>query len=653
MVDLKRILSSSQLPTLPTVAVRLLEQAKNSETEIRDVIETIKTDPAISAKIVKAANSTYYAIRTEVKAIERAVPLLGTTVSTTLALSFSLTDDAMTRGPLVTHYQNYWKQSVLQAVAAETLGARLNPAQAPEFFLAGLLQDIGRLALLKAAPRDYLAVLTEAETSTVPLQDLEQAKLGIDHVLVGAKLMEQWKLPAPLVDAIRIHHDPASSFGPAPLTADNTLPAVIAVSAALGDYFCSSAKGAALERLRQLATDLFSLSEDGLQELIAACSQRFEQASELFQVDAESLGDPADLMVQANEQLVQLTLREHVASTQAKVQQEATEREKQELQTQNLALQQQALHDPLTRLYNRGFFDESVTREVGRTQRLAIPVAVIFTDIDHFKKLNDTYGHQFGDEVLKGVAKTLQASVRSSDIVARYGGEEFVVLVSQPTEKGVEKLAERLREQVAAMTFTSEQGPVKVTCSVGTAIAIPGRKEADLGPRLVAAADECLYEAKHGGRNRVCNKSLVSELDRQLLHQVTNHRFSRWLVAQQLLDVPSASRALLECPPQSARTGELAEMYGYLTSDQVAEVLADQEQTAERFGAIAIRLGYLTTEQLVHLLTLQQENPKQLASAIIRLGLMPPDRAAKALEQYVLTQVPRPNVVRAAAAAGR
>lgn len=195
MIDLKRILSSSQLPTLPSMAVRLLEQTKDPETEIRDVIETIKTDPAISAKIVKAANSTYYAIRTEVKAIERAVPLLGMTVSTTLGLSFSLTDDAMTHGPLVVHYQNYWKQSVLQAVAAETFGARLFPAQAPEYFLAGLLQDIGRLALLKAAPRDYLPVLTQAETSATPLQDLEQPHLGIDHVLVGTKLIEQWKLP--------------------------------------------------------------------------------------------------------------------------------------------------------------------------------------------------------------------------------------------------------------------------------------------------------------------------------------------------------------------------------------------------------------------------------------------------------------------------
>lgn len=640
MLNTKRLFASTQLPTLPTVAVKLLELAKNPETEIRQVIETIKADPAISAKILKSANSTYFGFKSEIRAVERAIPLLGTTVSTTLALSFSLNDDTMTSGALAEYYKAYWRQSVVQSCAAERLGQRINPAVAPEFFLAGLLMDIGRLALLKAAPRDYLPVLDACADGQHSLQDMEDKKLGTNHAAIGAQLMETWKLPEAITQSVRWHQASYADLDGFRNHEHFQLLAAINVAAAVGDYFCTGLKGRALERMRKLYTECLGFPADSLDAYLQDCSVRIEQAAGLFSVDVTELGDPADLMVQANEQLVQLTLREHVASTQATIRQQEAEKEKAELETQNRALQQQALHDPLTGVLNRNYFDESLEREIARCQRLAAPVAVLFADIDHFKKFNDTYGHQFGDLVLQQVAKAFQATLRSSDILSRYGGEEFVVLVSQPTEKGVERLAERIRERIAAEVLDFNGQPVRVTCSLGTAIAIPGRREQGVAKRLVSAADECLYEAKHGGRNLVRSKSLISDIDRQVMHMVTNQRFSRWLVAQGLLDVPSASRALLEAPVQPARIGELAEMYGYMTAAQTGHVAAEQETCGDRFGAIAVRLGYISLNCLVHLLTLQQENPKQLAAVIIRLGLLAPDQAARALEQYIATQVP-------------
>lgn len=640
MLNTKRLFASSQLPTLPAVAVKLLELAKNPETEIRQVIDAIKADPAISAKILKSANSTYFGFKAEVRAIERAVPLLGTTVSTTLALSFSLNDDTMCSGPLADHYKDYWMQSVVQASAAERLGQRINPAAAPEFFLAGLLMDIGRLALLKAASREYLPILEKCETDQQSLAESEKAKLGVDHASVGAQLMETWKLPEAIVQSVRHHHTTAADIATLQSSADFKLFVAIAVASAVGDYFCTNQKGRALERMRTLYTDHLGFPPETLDAYLQDCSIRIEQAAGLFSVDVSELGDPAELMVQANDQLVQLTLREHVASTQATIRQQEVEREKAVLETQNRELQKQALHDPLTGLFNRNYFDESLEREVSRGQRLAAPVAVIFADIDHFKKINDTYGHQFGDTVLKQVSKAFQATLRTSDVLSRYGGEEFVILVGQPTEKGVERLAERIRERIQGEVFEFEGKPVRVTCSLGAAIAIPGRKEQGVGQRLIAAADACLYEAKNNGRNQIRVRSLISDLDRQVMQMVTNQRFSRWLVAKGLLDVPNASRALLEAPVQPARIGELAEMYGYLTPSQVTAVMEEQKSCGERFGAIAVRFGFLALDQLVHLLMLQQENPKQLAAVVMRMGLLAPDKAARALEEYIATQIP-------------
>ncbi len=206
MVDPKKIWSSSQLPTLPTIAMRLLELARDPETEFKDVIGVVKTDPAITAKILKAANSSFFGFKSPVTSIERAVPLLGTTVVTTLALSFSLVDAAMTSGSLAQHYTAYWKHSIVQAVAAEVLAERVAKGLAGDCFLTGLLLDLGRLAMLKTVPNDYLPVLEEWEEQGGSLKEREAARLGIDHVRVGAQLMREWKLPQQLIAAVTLHH---------------------------------------------------------------------------------------------------------------------------------------------------------------------------------------------------------------------------------------------------------------------------------------------------------------------------------------------------------------------------------------------------------------------------------------------------------------
>jgi diguanylate cyclase (GGDEF)-like protein len=643
-LDPKRIWSSPQLPTLPTVAMRLVEISRDPETEIRDVIEVIKSDPALAAKIVKAANSSYFGIKSEIRAIDRAVPILGTTVSTSLALSFSLNDASLNRGPLAEYFRRYWKQSIVQAAAAEALALRTAPPLANEFFLCGLLQDIGRLAMLKTIPQEYRPVLEDADANTVPVVDVEIARLGFDHVEIGAKLMEHWKLPEALVESVQRHHANCDRLLAERESPHFPLFAATAVSACIGDYFCAAAKGHALDRLRQLTAECFQFGDDELDGFIRQCDERIEQAAHLFNVDVTDLGDPADLMDQAKEQLVQLALREHVANTQATVRQQEVEKENEQLESRNRELQKQALHDPLTNVYNRQFFDETLEREVERCQRTAAPLGVLFLDLDRFKSINDTYGHQFGDRVLQQAAQVFLSAIRTSDMLARYGGEEFVILVNLPTEKSLARVAERIRQRLEVTPIEHDGRRIPVTCSIGASIALPDRGEREVGKRLIAAADACLYDAKHEGRNRICCTSLVSDTDRQLVLALTRHRFSRWLVSRNWLEIESAARALLECPVQRARVGDLAVRHGYLTPPQLDEVLEEQERSGQRFGTVALRLGMLTVDQLAHILSLQHEDPKKFAEMVVQLGILPPDRVVAALEEYLRTEVPpRPS----------
>lgn len=166
------------------------------------------------------------------------------------------------------------------------------------------------------------------------------------------------------------------------------------------------------------------------------------------------------------------------------------------LQTINALLEKQASTDALTGIYNRLKFSKLLTMEISRAQRYQSSMAIIMFDIDKFKDINDTYGHQAGDSVLIDIARVINANIRTTDIFARWGGEEFMVIAPGCTLHQGMQLADMLRLRVAQMTFSV---PQEVTASFGVAAFRPDDTEISLTNR----ADHALYQAKGNGRNRV------------------------------------------------------------------------------------------------------------------------------------------------------
>jgi diguanylate cyclase (GGDEF)-like protein len=164
------------------------------------------------------------------------------------------------------------------------------------------------------------------------------------------------------------------------------------------------------------------------------------------------------------------------------------------------ALRFQATHDPLTGLWNHVEVLEILERELDRSVRSGHPVAALMVDLDHFKKVNDNYGHLIGDEVLQEVSRLVLASVRPYDSVGRYGGEEFLVVVPSIDRIAVGALARRIQLRISEQTFDTPGGPVAVTASLGVALSSPA--EGSTPTALVHAADLALYRAKEAGRNR-------------------------------------------------------------------------------------------------------------------------------------------------------
>ena len=165
-------------------------------------------------------------------------------------------------------------------------------------------------------------------------------------------------------------------------------------------------------------------------------------------------------------------------------------------------LYEASVKDGLTGLNNRRSMEERLEQEVSYAIRQGAPLFALMVDVDHFKRVNDTFGHLAGDEVLHSIADLMKGQVRCEDLAARFGGEEFVLVVRNPSQDSARMMAERLRKAVEAMEITFDEQTIKVTVSIGVS-SLQAGDVGFSGASLLTEADQALYRAKEDGRNRV------------------------------------------------------------------------------------------------------------------------------------------------------
>ena len=173
-----------------------------------------------------------------------------------------------------------------------------------------------------------------------------------------------------------------------------------------------------------------------------------------------------------------------------------------------------ATHDALTGVWNRGSIMETLDREIVRSHREGSSLGVLIADLDHFKSVNDTYGHLAGDCVLREVTKRLQSAVRTYDAVGRYGGEEFLILLPGCNAKETQDKAERLRAAINHLPINTESGSLDITMSAGAVAS--GDWPADSAKQILQMADAALYRAKEEGRNRTI---MAGEAEHEEVHK--------------------------------------------------------------------------------------------------------------------------------------
>ena len=487
----EKLAKCADLPSIPAVAIQILDLCQRDEPDMGVIAKLIGSDPALSAKILRLTNSPMYGLKCQVRTVSHAICLLGLSAVRPLALSFSLVKGLQTRDKKALTW--YWKRSLLSAVAARELATATNYRLGEEAFLGALLQDIGILALRQLANADYLA-LARPGIRHEALAEGERKLFGEDHASLGAWLAERWKLPASLCAAVAGSHTPDRL--PEGTHADIAhLVRLVAVSGEVADVWIEKDAAEAMKALRASVSRLLQIDDLKLEAAMHQVAARSEEVANYFDVEIGTAEELSAILDQAKETLLILALSANRQVNDAK---EAMG----SLEAKAKSLENEAQRDGLTGLYNRAYFDHVVAQKVAQAAADRTPLSLILFDIDHFKNVNDTYGHQAGDKVLIGVAKILGGRMRPTDFTARYGGEEFVLLLPSTDAPGAAIVAERLRRRLAESVHEIGGGSVlRVTASAGHATLQP--VSAVTPDMLLASADNALYAAKHGGRNMV------------------------------------------------------------------------------------------------------------------------------------------------------
>ena len=504
---LDRIHRAEDLPTIPHVVAKLLDLCRDSEASAEDLASVIGQDASLSTRVLKVVNSAFYGRRDPVGSLQQAVVVLGSRAIQSVVLSTSVVKMFSGSSSGSFDYLTFWEDSLRRGVTAKLLSDAAPSDRLPDAMLCGLIMDIGTMGLAHCFPAKYAEVTKRLGEGQVDPREFERMVFDIDHCEVGEDMARSWRFPDVMCQVIRHHHEPESPEVPAEHRAMVRLGALAFDIAAI---YRSVHQIDQMDDIRQRASEQCKLDTDAFDTLLANISTEVTAAAQFFGLDVAEQRSFVDIIVEANRELGKLNLSYDQVVRQL---QEALSREgglrkaiedvNVKLEDANERLLEQANTDALTGLYNRRFFHEFYGRQLAHTARYRDHLSVLMLDVDHFKRFNDTYGHEVGDLALKHLAGLLNQQVRASDLVARYGGEEFVFLLPHTPAQGGKIFAERVRRTVQSSPVTLSTGrQIPMTVSVGgCTLPFPDGELED--EDALRVADAALYQSKNNGRNKV------------------------------------------------------------------------------------------------------------------------------------------------------
>lgn len=485
-----------RLPSPPAVAMRILEAVRNENLSTDELVKIISSDPALALKVLRIANSPLYTRSEKVATVKSAIRILGVNALKNVALSFVIMDGITAGSKTSCDFESLWRRSITAAVSCEIISKHMRTNQ-DDLFISALLQDIGTVILSLHLPGPGAEPYWIEPHAPASLAE-EKAIYGFDHQEIGYEILRQWGLPETVCDLVGNHHNGEN----APRALQPKL-RVLTLANTLSSLFYSSGSHKDLEDFCHNLESLCRTTSGEMEMLINLAHERTREILSYFDIGPGSMKTCSQILQEANEELGRLNLTYEQMVVELRRAKEKAENLAVRLTEANARLRELTYRDPLTGLFNHGHFQELLERELTRASRYGHPLSLILFDLDHFKEVNDRYGHPVGDGVLRRIGELVTGNVRTCDYVARYGGEEFGIILPETDAKGSSILAERIRMAIEDAEIRVSESRIRATVSVGVATVHP-LKAVKSKSQIIAAADRALYEAKRQGRNRTC-----------------------------------------------------------------------------------------------------------------------------------------------------
>jgi len=549
-------LNKAEIPNIPSVVSRIIQMASEENFTANKMAAEIQKDPVLVTRILKIANSSYYATQTEVTTISRAISVLGTSVIQSVALSAAIFNKLSKKDNNRTFdIEAFWKRSLLSAVACRLLAQKKGYPIPEEAFIVGLLHDIGMLAMAKAQA-DYEEVCEKNNSSMRARKstDMEDDEFKTNHSKVGYLFAKNGCLPDFIQEAILFHHSPEEYNGKSKQV--RLMIVFTCLSDILLNIFDSNKKSSAIFKFKTMARSLGNFDEKESEDILYSAGKELSESGSCFDVSIGSQKSYQEILQEANNELGKINLKFQIMNNKLKnrdieisrinekLKKEIIERKKVEEEVKHLAY-----HDTLTNLSNRMSFGERLSQELGRVKRNNGRLALMFLDLDHFKSINDTLGHDVGDLLLKEVAERLKRCVRTCDTISRLGGDEFTLLLPDIKHASdASNVANRVLNCLKK-PFNMLSNQLYVTFSIGIAF-YPN--DGITSEALMKNADTAMYRAKERGRNNYkfytaeMNAKVVEfmDIEAKLRKAIDNNEL--FLEYQPLIDLNTGEMSGLE-----------------------------------------------------------------------------------------------------------
>jgi len=485
------ILQCPSLPSLPAVVLQVIAASQDPDIGLSEVSDIIRSDPALSAKLLKVANSPLYSIRRTIHNLREALTLLGLNASLTIGLSFSLIKSLKNNPEQPFVHENFWKRAILSAIIAKRMGAQLGLGNLEDIFLTSLLQDIGILILQCSLP-DLYADTTGQYMSHDQKSLTEHENLNTNHSIVGAWMLQHWRFPKKLYMAVLNSHSLDTYHSQA--NKEQLFQQCISFSGHLADIWIDEDNELLLSDNMAMSKAILGLNDAQYSEFIADISNILPEVSSLFNIKLTDNASRDRLLDQTRELILQRNL-------QVIKQSEHDRRQIEAMQVQNQDLKEQSRLDTLTGIYNRKHFEHLLDEEFENANLNRWPLSLAFIDLDNFKEVNDIHGHLAGDQVLKEISHFFAENIRLTDTLARYGGDEFILILPGSTQEAAEGMLLRLIKDLRAHHSSQIDGAIiKLSVSIGLASHMDAHKF-DSTDAFLKAADTALYKVKASGRD--------------------------------------------------------------------------------------------------------------------------------------------------------